>query len=342
MNTRPPTARDLAALAGVSQTTVSLALRNHPRISPATRERIKKLALEHGYNRDPLVSTLMTRLRATRRRRDSEKIALLTWWNAPDDWRKTPHGRIQYDGMRARAARLGYEVEEHWAGEPRMTSTRMSAILQTRAIRGVILLSKLQPRGRVLLDWKHFAIAATSYTIIRNDVHRATHNYAQGMTRALRELRHLGYSRIGYINKLDNEERVHDAWLSAYAGWHYLHHGAIPVPPLLVREIEPLALRFWLERHRPQAVLGSNLEILEKIRALGWRVPEDVGFAALDCLPGIDATAGIDQLRAAVGARAIELVAEQLENNDYGLPVYPKTVMIDGAWHEGPTVRRLR
>ena len=52
MSKTSPTVRQLAELAGVSRTTISLALRNHPSISLKTRERIQQLADEHGYTSD--------------------------------------------------------------------------------------------------------------------------------------------------------------------------------------------------------------------------------------------------------------------------------------------------
>jgi len=45
--------RDVARAAGVHQTTVSLALRNHASIPAATRERIKAAAAELGYKQIP-------------------------------------------------------------------------------------------------------------------------------------------------------------------------------------------------------------------------------------------------------------------------------------------------
>ena len=52
------TQKRLARLAGVSHTTVSLALRDHPRISPDVKKRILKLAEEHRYRPDPMLSAL--------------------------------------------------------------------------------------------------------------------------------------------------------------------------------------------------------------------------------------------------------------------------------------------
>ncbi len=50
---------DVARSAGVHRTTVSLALRNHPRIPQATRDRVKQIANDLGYRINPLVSALM-------------------------------------------------------------------------------------------------------------------------------------------------------------------------------------------------------------------------------------------------------------------------------------------
>ena len=46
---RPPTIEDIAKIAGCSKNTVSLALRNSPRISPLTRKKIHAIAEELGY-----------------------------------------------------------------------------------------------------------------------------------------------------------------------------------------------------------------------------------------------------------------------------------------------------
>lgn len=58
--------REVAAAAKVCVMTVSLALRDNPRISEATRARIKRLAAELGYHPDPELSRLMNHLRASR------------------------------------------------------------------------------------------------------------------------------------------------------------------------------------------------------------------------------------------------------------------------------------
>ena len=53
-------ARDIARLAGVSQSSVSRALANQPGVSPETRDRIRQIAEEFGYHPNALASSLIT------------------------------------------------------------------------------------------------------------------------------------------------------------------------------------------------------------------------------------------------------------------------------------------
>lgn len=330
--------RAIAAEAGVSLTTVSLALRRHPRISEETREKILRLAEVHGYRPDPVVSTLMNQLRTSRQNRTVEKIGVLTWWDKPGV-RQNERGTQLYDGMRVRARQLGYEIEEFWAREPRMTGARLSQILYTRSIRGIVLGSMLHSRGRASLKWEHFAAATMSHTIVQPRLHRVTPAHYQNMILALRSLKRLGYTRVGYANLIESDDMNNDVWLAANLAYQFRLHGAVTLPPLLVPRWEKAAMRAWLARHEPQAVVSNRPEVLPLLRELGYGVPDDLGFACLDTLPSVEPWAGVDVRRHEVGARTIDLVIEQLQNNEFGLPASPKTVMVEGVWRDGPTLK---
>jgi LacI family transcriptional regulator len=57
---RPPTSRDLARLAGVSQATVSRVLTNSPRVSPDTRARVLQVLAEANYTPNALARAMKT------------------------------------------------------------------------------------------------------------------------------------------------------------------------------------------------------------------------------------------------------------------------------------------
>ncbi len=76
----------------------------------------------------------------------------------------------------------------------------------------------------------------------------------------------------------------------------------------------------------------------------GLGVPQDVGVAMPDIsdrktYPGLS---GVDQRTELVGAMAIDLVVEQINNNERGIPKAAKVVMVNGVWVEGENVRRQK
>ncbi|MBM3866623.1 MAG: LacI family DNA-binding transcriptional regulator [Verrucomicrobia bacterium] len=58
------TQRDIAQAAGLSQATVSLALRRHPGLPATTIDRVHAAAASLGYRPDPLISALMSQRQA--------------------------------------------------------------------------------------------------------------------------------------------------------------------------------------------------------------------------------------------------------------------------------------
>ncbi len=336
------TLRELGLVAGCSAVTVSLALRNHPRISEKTRRKIHRLAKAHGYIRDPVVSTLMNRLRSSKTNRSLEKLGVLTWWSTPNGERSNSMGQQSHRGIIERARTLGYDVEFFWAREPGMTAKRLTQILHTRSIRGIILTTMTRARGHVSLDWSHFAAATLGYSILKPALHRATYSHFQGMVLALRTLRSRGYRRIGFTNLLLQEDMANDAWLSAYLGYHYRSGGKIAIPPLLLPAWNKTKIARWLEKFKPDVVVSNNTHPLVYLEELGYRVPQDIGFASLDCMEGALSYAGVFQPRERIAAKAVDLVVEQLENNEFGLPEVPKIVMVEGFWQDGPTVLASR
>jgi LacI family transcriptional regulator len=72
---------------------------------------------------------------------------------------------------------------------------------------------------------------------------------------------------------------------------------------------------------------------------MGLRIPEDVGFVVHDWTTRMSGFAGIYQRRDHLAAAAVDLVITQLSQNERGVPVVPRQLMIPPEWVEGPSVR---
>lgn len=332
------TIRQIALRARCSHTTVSMALRNHPRVAAETRALVQKLAEEMGYCKDPVVSTLMGRLRTSRKRRQLETLGVINCWDTREGDRATILGQEQHTGIVERAASLGYNLDFLWARERGMTAKRLTRILQARGIRGVIMLSMPHARGHIPLDWGRLAAATIGYTLFKPELHRTAYSFYYAMVLMLRTLHQRGYQRIGFTNLINQEDMALNERLSAFLGYHFRKGGPPPITPLLLPEWDPQRVVDWVKTERPQVVVSSNSNPCRILMENGFNVPGEIGFASLDAIPAHFPCTGIRQPRNELGAKAVDLLAQQLENHEFGIPAVPKVVTLKGFWEEGPTL----
>ena len=96
----------------------------------------------------------------------------------------------------------------------------------------------------------------------------------------------------------------------------------------------------WFRREKPDAILTFDWGSIPRwLAKAGVRVPEDVSIAVLNRCPSAPEYSGIDPEPERLGATSVDLVIEQLENNEIGLPQNPKILTIPGRGVEGRTTR---
>jgi hypothetical protein len=210
---RRVTQRVLAQLAAVSHTTVSLALRGHASIPEATRVRIRSLAKKHGYRPDPMLAALNAYRVETTPAHFHGTIAWITAFPEASSWRRMIQAEGYFEGARARAADLGYELAEFWAAEPRLSASRLTDILLARGIQGLIIAPLPHAQGALALQWKHFAAVALGYTLARPQIHMVMNHQFRNMKRLVQRLHDEGYKRIGLAMPVANDERVDHNYL---------------------------------------------------------------------------------------------------------------------------------
>jgi DNA-binding LacI/PurR family transcriptional regulator len=326
----------IARAAHVSVSTVSYALRNHPKIPAATAQRIQQIARDLGYRSHPAVAALMSHIRAGRHALNNDSIAFV-WVEAKRAAAASSFDRQTIAGARTRAAQLGYELEEFWLSEPGMTSRRLSDILKARGITGVVF-SGCDSRTGVQLemDWPAHAAAIIGNARWHPELHRAGHYHFMAMRRVLQELASRGYRRPAALLDQVVNERANRAWEAAFFAFH-------PTPArarLLLRTLPSggaPGLREWLSRSKADVVIASKPAFLSGLRPSGGSRTSP-GRVVLDLLEDAGALCGIDSGHAMIAGNAVDLVIGQLHRNERGIPSEPMKLLFEGRWVEGATL----
>lgn len=335
MESRPPSLRELAARLGLSHATVSMALRNHPAISPETRERVQALARKLNYRGNILVSALLAQVRRRRLSASGEVIALLT------EEPRGQHAPRPAEGLvaaRERARQTGLRLEVFSLGPLGRDSAHVGRVLHTRGVRGVILAPMPTNLLPLEIDWARHAVVAVGYSFQQAAMHRVANAHLNGLLECHRRLRELGRERIGCVLGIDDDRRSMHYWQSAARSAPHVHGGS-PIPPLMLKAGDGRE-RFerWFTRHRLDAVIGPHPDLpLAWLREAGASVPREVAYASLDLLSGAP-VAGIRQSWERIYCTAVDQLAGELARNEFGLPEAPRITLIDGVWVPGPTV----
>lgn len=338
-NGAPVTLSDIARRAGVSKMTVSLALRGHPHASAATRDRLRRLAEEMGYRPNPLVSAAMVQVRAGRRPTFSGTIALLSLENPPTPEETTRPLHRAFVGAQQHAEALGYRLEWFRLGTDAPSGRRTGEILTARGIPGVILgIERVLPEQHHL-DWSRFAIAAIGRSEIGYELHRTSGDYYRAIREACERCRARGYRRIGLALSLEHHIAHQHLHRSAFLGCQVEWPPSDRVPVFLPSRWEAEPFLAWVKRHRPDVIIPCFDDPIRWLQAAGYRMPEDIGLIRPHLNDSRQGVSGFLFDDAALGASAVDLVVEQLNHNERGLPTVIKRVHLPGRWFEGKTLR---
>ena len=343
MPPKPPTIRSLAALAGVSKATVSLALRDNPRIRTSERERIQKLAAEAGYEPNALVAQLLAQLRSGKVSSYQSTLGLIYATRAPAELKVITTFREWFAACRQRAEQCGYRMDEFALGEPGMTPERLVRILDARSIHGLIVIgpfeqSIIPPEFDPV--WQRSATVVIGIRPVRPALSCAANDQFSTVKQALSALRELGYGRPGLCIDPEVDAQVEERFQGGYG----VAQKGLPrkdrLPVFAYRRGEQAAFLHWFESSRPDAIITLHHEVRDWVEAAGYRVPEDLGLVHLDRVPDLHDWAGTRQNNVSVGYAAIDMVIGQLHRHEMGIPPFQKCVFTNSTWVPGATVCR--
>jgi len=340
MEQTPPKPRislhDIARRLNVSQPTVSRALKDDPRISIATRERVQRVAREMGYQPDPMLTALAHYRRGKTQTPVSSALAWINRWTKPEQLRRHQEFELYWKGATQEAERCGYRLEEFVCDE-RLPLPRLEKILLTRNIRGILIPPHLSCPDWGDFDWAQFCVVRFGHSIDTPRAHLVTSDQLTDSLMAFQHILKMGYRRIGFVAADQPHIRFKAGYLFAQLTLDLKQR--LPLLDLTDPNSEEGKRRLasWLKQVQPDAILTDVAPLRDMLSKLRWRVPEDVGLAALSVLDG-NADAGIYQNSAEIGRAAVQLVISLIHHNERGVPEVCRELLVEGQWVDGQTL----
>lgn len=335
-----PTLTDVGRAAGVSTATASMAMRGDPRISAATRLRVRQAARKLHYVPDPMLAALVARRDRNQQRHTFANISALVdnRWTKDDTWIDS-----LLAGMRDAATRIGYSLDFINIQRDLHSNPHPDRFLSGRGIRGVIILPiRTQPLA-IPLQWSRYATVAIGSPPDGMRPHRTGTDAFAAMTMVCAQLRQLGYRRVGLVNSFDAEQRNRYEWLGSLCKEAVINPAFTVVPPHLPTELIAKNLDDWARQYQPECLITNDGRCRPFLIECGWKIPRDIGIAVLSRnTPEYATFSGVAQHLDDTGEAAVEQLHNMLMRGETGLPEVPREILVTAHWNPGKTTRRLR
>jgi DNA-binding LacI/PurR family transcriptional regulator len=332
---RPITLRDIARELGVSHVTVSLALRNHPRISEATRKRVQQKAEEMDYHPDPMLSALSHyRLRC----KEKPAQATLAWINPlqyPERLHNYGEFSLYWRGAQEVARRLGFHLEEFTTKE--FPLHRLNTIFRARNIRGLLIAPISEELVTVDWDempWQDYAAIHCGRNRQGPPLHLVTSAQTFNAKLAFEKATAKGYKRIGFVSQPDKRKMFLDGYLRSQVDLPRQQQLPVLLIPDAASDQEKAKLAAWLTQNNPDAIMTANPNLPALLMSFGYRVPEDIGIATMS-IHDTPINTGIDQNPEEIGKIAVRTLVSLLNEHELGIPKVRNQILVDGNWVEG-------
>lgn len=340
--------RDVAKRLGVSHTTVAMALRNHHTISLKRREQVRHMAEKMGYRPDPFLSSLAAYRKHASPMKVQGAVAWINHWSQPKDLRqKREYEAGIWLGASRAADRFGYRLDDiHWSAD--CSAKRFEQILLTRGVRGVLIPPHNQIPDWGGLDWNKFSIVRFGLSVPYPDSNLVTVDHFRAIVLAVQRISEYGYKRIGFVVGGTYNSRLGGSNIGGFLSAADMLKLKPILPPLnsdygnhsvVEMTAQKSALKKWLLKHTPDAILTTDAEIPGMLRELGYQIPKDIAVAGTT-VHDIPVDAGIEQHSEAVGRIAMETLAKQMNINECGEPTDPTRILVEARWQDGKSLPR--
>lgn len=335
---RRVTHADIARRLNLHKSTVSLALRDDPRITAETRERVRAIAETLGYRPDPALATLARQRWAGHETGSGAVLAYVIDSRYPG----LNLQRRFFSAARGRAGQHGFDLQEFDFADYADVRAAMR-VLNTRGIRGILVPQLPWPDEPLIRNMpaEDFTVVCVGRGVIATPFHMVSRDMFQVTSIVWREVLRRGYRRIGAAimrhspPALDDPERL-GASLA-------LQHECLPahqhIPVLTADPLDKAAFLAWMERHTPEAVIALVPRVHAWLCDAGWRVPEDVALAGLVAIPEeCPHMSGCLRQEGELAAAGVDALIAAMAGHEWGIPEKPRRLLVSPSWYEGTSL----
>lgn len=273
---------DIAREAGVSKSTVSRALTNHPRISDSTKERILKISERLGYRPDPAMRILCS-YRDAKRQQESIRefpIAIVTDFAEPPKGIYVPN-LIQ--DIKENAVGIGYIISVIDASEyPRPEA--VANVLKSRGVRGIIMMAISRKDFAEQFPWGDFCVVLHGQPQFRPPCHMVREDRFDRMVKAIRRSWELGYRHPAFVMVSQSQE---SRYFNLMSGAYFSEIARLTGAPSLIppRQISPdetaKDIRDWFDTEKPDVIIAENEGVYIRLQNAGLQIPRDLGYISI-------------------------------------------------------------
>ncbi|WP_127498775.1 LacI family DNA-binding transcriptional regulator [Paenibacillus glycanilyticus] len=277
------TIKDIAKAAGVSPSTVSRVVSNHPRISKETSAKVKKIMEEMGYHPNVMAKSLVSKTTKT--------LAIMLPRPAEELFQDFFFGEL-LRGILTHSTRAGYDMLLTTATSAHDETETISRLVFGRRVDGVILLSARvnDPLIRYLNEQDFPSIligrAGEEYSrvmTVNNDNIQAAYDATQHLIKQ-------GHSRIGFVSGPTNLTVSNDR-MEGYK--KAMREAGLPMQSEWIVEGEFLqesgfrAMSFIMglpERPTGLVVIDDVVAfgVLRGLTEIGYKVPDDISLVSFN------------------------------------------------------------
>jgi LacI family transcriptional regulator len=310
------TIKDIARVANVSATAVSMALNSRPGVSPKTRQRIFNIAKKLGYHPNYIAKSLITRRTYT--------IGLIL--NSIAD----PFFPELAKGVEECANKLGYNLLLCNTNRDLQAEKRTIDMLRSKGVDGIILatVTKDDPNIEPLIQDGFPFVLINRFSMdpsLKNKTDYVVLDNYRGGYMGMRHLYRMGHDRIAIIT---GARDTSTAMLRTKGCLQALSDCGLQQDPKLVveggylRDIAHQAAKRLLSLEAPPTAYFAQddymaIGVREALLDVGLRIGEDVALMGFDdtemaSLAGIDLTT-ISQNQYEMGAKGAKILIEKVE-----------------------------